>query len=133
MPCVEKQNSQKSARLIKKIEQLFNPLFLIFFEHIANKKMIRYHQRRLKSVRLEKKSNRVGDKIGGTGLRFCSDAVGELPMAREDVPDRSHKQMWLVNHPGQIMESAVHDRTRWLSSKVKAKNKAESIRFKKSA
>jgi hypothetical protein len=91
--------------------------------------MIRYHKRHLKSVRLEKKSNRVGDKIGGTGLRFCSDAVGELPMAREDAPDRSHKhhkQMWLVNHPGQIMESAVHDRTRWPSSKARAKARAKT-------
>jgi hypothetical protein len=58
-------------------------------------------------------------------------------MAREDVPDSTHKQMWLVNHPGQIMESAVHDRTRWPSSKAKAKERAEtranSIRFKESA
>jgi hypothetical protein len=103
--------------------------------------MIRYHKRHLKQVRLAKKSNRVGDKIGGTGLRFCSDAVGESPMAREDASDSSHKQMWLsshkqkwlVNHPGQIMESAVHDRTRWPSSKAKSKTKAKSIRLKESA
>jgi len=92
--------------------------------------MIRYHKRHLKSVRLEKKSNHVNDKIGGTGLRYCSDAVGELPMTRGDVTDRSHKQNWLVNHPGQIMESAVHDRTRWPSSKAKSKIKAKSIRAK---
>jgi hypothetical protein len=30
--------------------------------------MIRHHKRHLKSVRLEKKNNHVGDKIGGTGL-----------------------------------------------------------------
>lgn len=95
--------------------------------------MIRYHKRHLKQVRLAKKSNRVGDKIGGTGLRFCSDAVGESPMAREDASDSSHKQMWLVNHPGQIMESAVHNRTRWPSSKAKSKTKAKSIRLKESA
>ena len=82
--------------------------------------MIRYHKRHLKSVRVEKKTNHSKELVGGTGLRFCSNAVGDPPMNREDVSDNTHKQQWLINHPGQVMESAVHDRTKWASNKAKS-------------
>lgn len=80
--------------------------------------MIRFHKRHLKQVRAAKKANGVQDPIGGTGLRFCSDAVGLSIPAHG-----THSGNWLLNHPGQVMESALHDRTKWASSKRKSRMK----------
>lgn len=94
--------------------------------------MFRFHKRHLKQVRADKKHNGDGDRVGGTGLRFCSNAVG-LPALARDVATpgaRTHGDNWLLNHPGQTMESAVHDRTRWASSKRKSKVKRATIAWR---
>ena len=80
--------------------------------------MFRYHKRQLKSARLLKhanhnKSDNAEKKFGGTGTRFV--AVCEY-----GKPDRDR---FSEKHEGQTLESALHDRTRWRSSKRKDKTK----------
>lgn len=88
--------------------------------------MIRTHKRMLKAIRVAKKAN-SNRHVGGSGLRFCSDAVGDAPLARDAISNNTHSNMWLINHPGQIMESSIHDRTRWTSNKTKSKQTRNQV------
>ncbi len=71
------------------------------------------HKRVLKEQRKIKKKNFNKEqsirKIGGTGKRYSSFYLYQNNRELDE---------WAKRHPGQILESSVHDRTKWKSSKA---------------
>ena len=101
--------------------------------------IIRSHKHLLKSCRLHKKKNNSKEKndlpTSGTGLRgfrsiskynsFQEDLIIQENLG-EQYDDEVFIDLWSLNHEDQVMESDIHDRTRWKSSKKKTieRNKA---------
>lgn len=74
-----------------------------------------------------KKRNHNKDKnkiaLSGTGHRFASNMVYTqytkiLPaFLKYQQCGKPEPDPWSNNHPGQVMESSLHDRTKWKTSK----------------
>ncbi len=93
--------------------------------------MINSHKRDLKTSRIIKKINTnkgvVNKKkytLNGTGKRFLSYHMYRLykeflnnPFGERVDSLHAKPDQWTKRHPGQIMESDLHDRTKWKSSK----------------
>lgn len=103
--------------------------------------MIRLHKRNLKSARLikkininKKKNKEKKSKISGTGSRFMSFHNYQNHRQYLENPYRyngCHRKIdrWSLNHPNQIMESKLHDRTKWKSSKLVSKQQRNYIKL----
>jgi hypothetical protein len=71
-------------------------------------------------------SHKYKTMMDGTGTRFMSYHQYESSQRYIQNPylyngPRHQDNRWSLNHPNQVMESNVHDRTRWKSSKIKSK------------
>ncbi len=90
--------------------------------------MFRHHKLRLKAVREAKKRNVNKDpqdsRVGGTGLRslaFWEAQYQHDRLQNPFLPERSLATATLGAHVPVPMESQVHDRTRWPSSKTQTR------------
>lgn len=55
----------------------------------------------------------LAENLPGLPWYSCHELEGARQ--RNEIP----RDLWTIRHPGQTMESSVHDRTRWKSSKRK--------------